>query len=363
VIRIPNGHFWGKRKDFLPSENPWTILKPLNFFEFASSRMGYFPEPLAFSIRAFLSFRKHHFHQPFDVIHDVETLGYGLLLARKLGVPAVSTVHHPLHRDLDAYLMQARSWTERFYNVVFFPLLMQGFVARRIDGMITSSEVGIQELQRCFRLKSHSIHLVYTGVQLDIFSPDPHVTRNPCEILFVGNAQDPRKGILYLLHALKALPQDVHLKIVDEDEPRKNHAPGLVRALKLGERVTFTGKVLLNDLVRLYRRASVVVMPSLHEGFGLPAAEAMACCTPVVATRTGSLPEVVGEDQGGGILVPPRDSKALAEAICQIISQPLMAKELGGRGRRRVERLFSWTQTAQRTAEVYRRVIKDSKQP
>jgi glycosyltransferase involved in cell wall biosynthesis len=357
VVKVPNQHFWGKRRGFLPSERPLSILAPLNFFEFATSRLGYFPEILAFSFRAFRAFRSLNHESPFDVLHDVETLGYGLLLARAHGVPAVSTVHHPLSRDMAAHVSQSGSWRERYYNVVFFPLLMQGFVARRIEGMITSSRVGQEELVRAFGVRPTRVHLVYTGIDLDTFSPDPSVHRDPSEILFVGNAQDPRKGMRDLLDALRSLPSRVRLTVVDEGEPAKTYAPGLVRAMGLSHRVVFTGRLPLEELVGLYRRAGVLVLPSQFEGFGLPVAEAMGCATPVVAGRAGSLPEVVGEDQEGGLLVPPRDPGALGEAVHRVLTQPERAREMGLRARHRVENRFSWERTAQRTAEVYRWAI------
>ncbi len=354
VIPIPNHHFWGKKVDFLPKDDPLCIFSPLNFFEFAASRIGYFPEILAFSLRAFVAIRRLHAEARFDVIHDVETLGYGLLLARRMGLPVVSTVHHPLSRDMAAHLSKARSWVERYYNVVFFPLIMQGMVARRIDGLITSSVAGREELIGTFRLRPEMVRLVYTGVDLETFDVAPNLERNPREILFVGNAQDPRKGIKVLLEALCYLPPSVKLTIVDEGEPSKGYAPGLVRSMGLGSRVTFTGRIPLPELVERYRRTTALVLPSLFEGFGLPVAEAMACGTPVVAARAGSLPEVVGEDEQGGMLVPPGDAKALAESIHKIMSRPALAKELGAKARARVEALFSWERTARETTEVYR---------
>ncbi len=354
VITLPNHQFWGKKADFLPKDDPLRIFSPLNFFEFATSRIGYFPEILAFSLRAFDAFRRLHGEDRFDVIHDVETLGYGLLLSRKLGVPVVSTIHHPLSRDMAAHLSKARSWVERYYNVVFFPLIMQGMVARRIDGLITSSIAGRDDLIRTFRLRPELVRLVYTGIDLETFRVAPNLERNPREILFVGNAQDPRKGIKVLLEALRYLPPSIKLTIVDEGEPSKGYAPGLVRSMGLGSRVKFTGRIPLAELVERYRRTAVLVMPSLFEGFGLPVAEAMACGTPVVAARAGSLPEVVGGDQEGGLLVPPGDAKALAESIHTVLSRPALAKELGVRARARVEARFSWERTARETVEVYR---------
>jgi glycosyltransferase involved in cell wall biosynthesis len=361
VVLVPNHNFWGRKHAFIPRNDPASIFKPLHFLEFATSRLGYFPEPLAFSFRAYNAFRKRHVTMPFDVLHDVETLGYGTLLAKKLGVPTVCTVHHPLSRDLHAHLVKADSFMERYYNVAFFPLIMQGLVARRMDGVITSSRTGTEELKRAFRIKAERIYLVHTGVDSKVFSPDPSTVRTPSEVLFVGNAQDPRKGILYLLQALRDLSDAVHLTVVDQGEPQKYYAPALVRALRLEGRVVFTGKIPLETLVRLYRRASVLVMPSLFEGFGLPAVEAMASGTPVIATHAGSLPEVVGENQEGGILVPPQDSDALAKAIHLVTTQPLLREKLASGGRHRVECLFSWKSTAQKTTEVYRRVREGDK--
>jgi glycosyltransferase involved in cell wall biosynthesis len=351
--RIPNSRYWGKRINEVGDGNPVNILKPLDFFEFATSRLGYFPEPLAFSLRAFRRFRALHQENPFDVVHDVETLGYGLLLARRHGVPVVATVHHPLSLDMAAHLAKAGSWRERYYNVVFFPLIMQGMVARRIHGLITASEAGRREIIRTFSVEPNRVHLVYTGVDLETFSPDPKVPREPMKLLFVGNAQDPRKGIKVLLEAMRLLPPSVRLDIVDQGEPEKNYAPQLVRAMGLGERVKFTGRLSLEELVSLYRRTSVLVLPSRFEGFGLPVVEALGCATPVVVTEAGSLPEVVGRDQGG-LTVPPEDPRALAQAIHKVLSNEGLASEMGKLGRKRMEELFSWERTAKDTIKVYR---------
>lgn len=351
--RIPNNRYWGRRIREVGNGNPVKILKPLDFLEFATSRLGYFPEPLAFSLRAYKKFRSLHQESPFDVVHDVETLGYGLLLALRHGVGVVSTVHHPLSLDMAAHLAKAGSWKERYYNVVFFPLIMQGIVARRIHGLITASEAGRREIIRTFSVEPARVHLVYTGVDLETFSPDPKVVREPMKLLFVGNAQDPRKGIKVLLEAMRLLPPSVRLDIVDQGEPEKGYAPQLVRALGLGERVKFTGRLSLEELVSRYRRARVLILPSRFEGFGLPVVEALGCATPVVVTEAGSLPEVVGRDQGG-LTVPPEDPGALARAIHKLLSDERLALEMGKLGRKRMEELFSWERTAQDTLKVYR---------
>ncbi len=127
------------------------------------------------------------------------------------------------------------------------------------------------------------------------------------------------------------LPDSVTLTVVDEGAPFKTYAPQLTQKLGLTSRVAFTGKFPRKVLRRFYTTSEVVVLPSLYEGFGLPAAESMACGTPVVATRAGALPEVVGEE-GAGILVPPRDPQALAAAILKVLQDEASQKKNGGPG-------------------------------
>jgi glycosyltransferase involved in cell wall biosynthesis len=172
----------------------------------------------------------------------------------------------------------------------------------------------------------------------------------------VGNTDDSKKGVFYLLHAMTLLPDSVTLTVVDEGAPFKTYAPQLVQRLGLTSRVTFTGKISAESLRRFYTTSEIVVLPSLYEGFGLPAAEAMACGTPVVATRAGALPEVVGEE-GAGLLVPPRDPQALAGAILRILQDEAGRGKMGVMGRQRVESLFTWAKVAERTVEVYKELI------
>jgi glycosyltransferase involved in cell wall biosynthesis len=172
----------------------------------------------------------------------------------------------------------------------------------------------------------------------------------------VGNTDDSKKGILYLLQAMTLLPEKVTLTIVDQGAPFKTYAPELVQKFRLASRVTFTGKVSPESLRQLYTSSEAVVLPSLYEGFGLPAAESMACGTPVIATRAGALPEVVG-DHGAGILVPTRDPQALSQAIIELLRDPERRKKMGVAGRQRVEKLFTWERVAEQTVEVYKELL------
>jgi glycosyltransferase involved in cell wall biosynthesis len=258
--------------------------------------------------------------------------------------------------DFQTSLERDRSFAEKYYTVVFYPLGMQRRVIRRCDRVITSSGETAREIQRAFGVSPRKIRMVYNGLDAEFFRPMNREAKKPQTLLFVGNTDDAKKGIDYLLQAMTLLPDSVALTVVDDGAPFKAHAPQRVQKLGLTSRVTFTGKISAENLRGLYNTAEVVVLPSLYEGFGLPAAEAMACGTPVVASRAGALPEVVGEP-GGGILVPPRDPQALAAAILKILGDEAVRKKMGVLGRQRVESLFTWPKVAERTVEVYKELI------
>jgi glycosyltransferase involved in cell wall biosynthesis len=356
IIPVENLNLWGVRRDFLSPANPWGIFRPFNFFEWAVTRFGFFPEMLIFSLRVIPLLQKIFPAQNFDVIHDVQSLGYGLLLAKGFGRPVVTTVHHPLTIDYQASLERDRNFKEHYYTVVFYPLKMQRRVINRLDRVITSSNETAKEIQQAFRVPIEKIRMVYNGLDTDFFRPGNGGPREKNRLLFVGNTDDTKKGILYLLRALAYLPSEITLMIVDSGAPMKTYTPKIVKELNLASRVTFTGKVSQEELRELYSTSEAVVLPSLYEGFGLPAAEAMACGTPVVATMAGALPEVVGRE-GAGRLVPPRDSKALAAAIQEVLRDGDGQMRMGRLGRQRAEEYFTWRKVAERTIGVYKELL------
>ena len=354
TIPVESLNLWGVRAKFISHALPRRIFRPLNFFEFSATRFGFFPEMLIFSIRAFRMVKQIFPGRAFHLFHDVQSLGYGLLLLKGFKRPFVTTVHHPLTVDFQHSLERDRNFREKYYTVVFYPVGMQRRVIRRVDRVVTSSMETAREIRRAFGVGEKRIRNVGNGLDTDFFRPGKK-TRSQTRLLFVGNTDDPKKGVLYLFRAMAMLPRDITLTVVDEGT--KTYAPGLVRSLGLNGRVEFTGKISPEDLRDRYRTARLTVVPSLYEGFGLPAAESMACGTPVVATRAGALPEVVGED-GTGVLVPPRDPEALARGISRLLECGADALEkIAAAGRQRVDSLFSWRAVAGRTVEVYNELI------
>jgi len=346
----------------LRAENFPHLLTPINLYEFVGTRLGMFPEMLTFSIRAYLKIRELLPHCRFDVIHDNQTLAYGMLLMKTLGIPVVATIHHPLCLDRKEDLAQARSILEKLRRIIFYPFFMQDLVSRRMDRVITDSLSSQADIKSIFKVPEDKLRLIYVGVDIDAFKKDDSLPKQPNSLIMVGNTEDRKKGVLYLLQAVRLLKEDIPIKltIVDNPDPYDGFAPSRVREYGLQDVVSFTGRLSTPELVRHYCQAEIGVTASTVEGFGLPAAEAMACSVPVVATTAGALPEVV-EDAVSGILVPPANPHALAGAIKLLLSDEALRKKMGDAGRKRVERHFSWRETAERTLEVYREVQNNNK--
>jgi glycosyltransferase involved in cell wall biosynthesis len=279
-----------------------------------------------------------------------------MLLWKYLGAPVVSTLHHPLSIDRATWFEQPSNLKQKVYRVLYYPLIMQRIVSNRLDRIITVSHDSAREITNAFRVPPEKIRVVYNGLDSQEFAPIPGMPKKPNSLIFVGNSEDRKKGLLYLLQALTYLPEDITLTVVDGGAPRRSYASMLTEKFRMGHRVHFTGKINPDDLIRYYCRAEIAVVPSLYEGFGFPAAEAMACELPVISSTAGALPEVVGND-GAALLVPPRDARAIADAVFKLIKNPDLRRRMGQAARKRILELFTWENAARRMVEVYREVI------
>ncbi len=339
--------------------NPLRILTPLNFYEFMAVLLGAFPEPFTFSMRAYGKLRQLLPLEKFDVIHDNQCLGYGLLLMKRFKIPVIATIHHPPSIDRDIDVAQAKGWWMKFKMMRWYSFLtMQRLVSRRIDRILAVSHSSAGEIKRCFKVPQDKLRVVYNGVDGTLFKRDDSVLKEPNSLIMVGGVSR-MKGLLYLLKALQLLRDEIKVKltVVGRAPVDSEHASSLVEEYGLEDRVTFRGRISAEELVRQYSAAEIAVAPSLYEGFGFPAAEAMSCQVPVIATRAGALPEVTGEDGEVGMLVPPADPDALATAIKRLLGDEPLRKRMGAAGRKRVERNFTWRQAAKKTVEVYQELL------
>lgn len=353
---IENHNFFMVNEGWLPKDDPHRIWRPWNLFEFAMTRFGFFPEMLAYSFRAFRKIAQLTGEVgPFDIIHDNQCLGYGLMAMKGFGCPVLSTVHHPLAIDRKESFWQTEGLKAKAKRVIYYPPIMQKIVTRNIDRVITVSKISAQAIEEAYGVPSNEIRVIYNGVDTDNFRPSENGKSDKCEkLIFVGNTEDRKKGILYLLRAMTKIPENIKLICVNGGAPRHIYGQELVDKLKIGDRVIFTGRLPVEKVGEKYREADIAVVPSLFEGFGLPAAEAMASGLPVVSTDGGALPEVVGTDGKASILVPARSSTAIANAIMELVNDPERRKRMGKEARRRVLEQFTWKKAAEEVVDVYK---------
>ena len=348
-----------EKKNFLFERHPLSHFHPVNFYEFVSTRIALSSLLLTFSVRAWMKLRELSREHRFDVVHDNQTLSYGIWLMQVTGFPVVATVHHPLTIDLENALRQARSLYEKARRILWSPWQMQQFVARRLPRLITVSHTSRRAVERAFGLAPDQMRVIYNGIDSERFRPLPEVEREPGLIVCVCNSEDRNKGARYLIEAINLLQEDgrdYRLALVDHAKKNLKLVPGLVRQYGLSSRVHFTGRLSTEQLVRLYNQATLVVSPSLYEGFGLPAAEAMACETPVVATTGGAFPEVIDHGETGW-LVPPGDARALADGIRLLMEDAELRERLGRAGRQSIVKRFSWRKAAEETLAVYQELL------
>ncbi|TVL89997.1 glycosyltransferase family 4 protein [Streptomyces sp. SAJ15] len=319
---------------------------------------GGFPEPLTFSLRV----RRHLASRrgQFDVVHDNQTLGYGLLGLDRIGFPLVTTVHHPITVDRRLELDAAADWKRRLSVRRWYGFTrMQKRVAGRLPSVLTVSGSSRREIVDDLGVRPDRVHVVPIGADTRLFSPDPAVAEVPGRIVTTSSADVPLKGLVHLVEALAKVRTehpDAHLVVVGK-QPQEGPVATAMATYGLDGAVRFVKGISDAELVDLVRSAQIACVPSLYEGFSLPAAEAMATGTPLVATTGGAIPEVAGPDGETCLAVPPGDAGALATALTRLLGDAELRRRLGGAGRERVLRRFTWEQAAIGTAERYREAI------
>lgn len=343
--------------DYFPMRMPglWELKALPDFAEVTAFSLGQFPEPLAFSLRAWSNLR--HRTDEFDLVHDNQCLGYGLLGMERDGLPVVATIHHPITVDRRLEMEHASTWHQRLSLRRWYSFTaMQTYVARRLKRVVTVSESSFGDIVRDHKVDPGRMAIVPVGVDVDLFCPLPDVEPVPGRLVTTASADVTMKGLRYLLEALAKLRterEDAHLVVIGKRKPggRSDKAIG---ELGLEGAVEFVSGVPEQRIIELYAEAELAVVPSLYEGFSLPAIEAMACGTPLVATSGGALPEVVGADGETALVVPPGNSEALAAKLRWALERTDLRSGIGRAGRQRVIDQWSWRHTAERTVEQYR---------
>jgi len=330
----------------------------IDVLEVATMYTAGFPEPLTFSLRAARVLRKR-LHE-FDVVHDNQTLGYGLLDIARTGLPLVTTIHHPITFDRRVDLKAARGRkklsTWRWYGF----LTMQGRVARRMRHVLTVSKSSARDIVADFKVSPERIEVIPLGVEPEVFQHyrDPRV---PGRIVAMASADTPMKGIATLLEAFAKVRTERDVELLLITRPKSGgRTEQLIDRLSIKDSVRFVSGLSDTELAEVVGSAEIACVPSLYEGFSLPTVEAMACGTPLVVSRAGAIPEVVGEDGLCADLVTPGDVGELAAALEALLDDPDRRRRMGAAGRQRALDKFSWHAVAEATASAYQRAIEDT---
>ena len=360
LTKVPSLDLY-REPDPFRTPRPGEYRDLVDVLEVATMWTAGFPEPRTFSRRAARLLRERL--DDFDVVHDNQTLGYGLLGIPRAGLPLVTTIHHPITLDRRVDLAAAPTWRRRLALRRWYGFLrMQGRVARRLDHVLTVSESSAADIVRDFRVDPQRIEVVPLGVD-GVFRPydEPRV---PGRIVAMASADTPMKGTHTLLEAFAKLrtERDVELLLVTRPKPG-GATEQLIERLAIGDAVRFVHGVSDEQLARTVASAEVACVPSLYEGFSLPTVEAMACATPLVVSRAGAIPEVVGPDGHCADLVTPGDVGELVGALEALVDDPERRARMGAAGRERALALFSWRAVAESTAAAYRRAIAEAGRP
>jgi glycosyltransferase involved in cell wall biosynthesis len=352
--------------DFYNEKHPLRLPRPHqlktwgDWVEFGKFLTGQFPEPLAFTVRARQALLPRV--NDFDLVQDNQSLGYGLLGIQRAGLPVLGTIHHPTTVDRRLELEAARNWRERFFKNRWYSFTdMQTEVARDISRLVTVSENSLADIHRDHEVPMDRMHVVPVGVDQELFRPLPDVAVKKGRLVTTASADAAMKGLKFLLEALAILrrDRDVDLVVIGKLKP-DGPAARAIKELGIQDAVTFVTGVSDERLIEIFNEAEVGVVPSLYEGFSLPAVELMCCGVPLVATTGGALPEVVGRDGETALLVEPGNSEALAERIGVALDDPELRERIRHAGRRRVLERWTWQHSARGTVEQYRALLEES---
>lgn len=333
----------------------WEIKDWPSFVETAQFLKGTFGEPRAFSIRAYNELSKRV--NDFDLVHDNQCLGYGILKIEKK-IPTIVTLHHPITKDRKLEMEHTKTWFKRRAISRWYSFVnMQGKVASKMPRVVVVSENSIADIHTDMKVSLDRMKLVPVGVDPDLFTPLPHISRKPGHLITTASADVALKGLSYLLEALAKIrtERDVHLTIIGR--PREGANADLIRKLGLTDCITHVSGVSDERIVELYAESELAVVPSLYEGFSLPAIEAMSTGICLVATTGGALPEVTGADNDTVLSCPAGDAEALAASIRRGLNNAELRNRVGAAGRARVVERWSWKHCAQLTVDQYREVL------
>lgn len=352
LIKVPSLDLFEQR-DHVTALRPKHLLSYTDTIEWLSMLTGGFSEPYTFGRRIKRILR----NRDYDIIHDNQSLSYGLLDLQNRGARVVSTIHHPIHRDREIALAAAPKKSDRLLIKRWYSFLrMQNKVALKLKHVVTVSHASQKDIAQFFKRCPSKTEVITNGIDTHAFKPNEQIKRKPFRIITTASSDQPLKGLTFLLQAIATLkPQfpDIHLQVIGKLK-KDGQSEKLIQKLGIGDAISFTSGISTEKLVEHYAEASAMVCPSIYEGFGLPLGEAMACGLPVITTDGGALPEVAGD---AGLVVKCGDSDAIASKLETLFLNPAFAIHMGQKARKHIENHYSWGMVANKLSQYYQSII------
>ena len=357
LIKIPSLNLFELEDNLrLRSFRPSFLFNLADFREWLGVLSGSFPEPYAFGKRVNIYLDKTS--TDYDLIHDNQSLCYELINIQK-EIPLVTTIHHPITRDRRLALEAAATWKERLsINRWHSFLRMQKKVAPQLNRIVCPSNQSKADVIEELKVNEENVDVVLNGIDLDSFNRDERVEKKPYRIITTASADVPLKGLKFLIEAMTEIIEEIpeaHLMVLGRAKKEGDIAKQISR-LNLEEKISFRSGLSQSEVVSLYASSHICVIPSLYEGFGFGAGEAMACGLPLISTQSGGLKEVIGQD---AVIIEARSSKAIVKAVKDLFSNKEKQLALSRAGRKRMENEFNWIKAAKTYEEIYSKTIKE----
>ena len=330
------------------------LWNPIDFYEWITVLTGGFPEPYTYGKRVIKKLKDSNFK--FDVLLDNQSLSDSLLEIQE-NHPLAVTIHHPITKDHRLEMESATNWKEKLSSSRWHNFLpMQKRVAPQLNHIICVSQPSKEDVISEFNVDENKITVIPNGIDIDTFKPSLVAKTLGFRIVTTASADIPLKGLRHLILALPRVMDEFPLTslVVIGKSPEKSNLDKLIDDLDLQDKITFKSGISELETVKIYHDSDIAVIPSLYEGFGFGAGEAMACGVPLISTDSGGLKQVIGD---AALKISPGSVKEIEDGIFKLFNEEETRKELSIKGRKRMEELFDWKIAASNYIDVFKTLI------
>jgi len=330
------------------------LWNPIDFYEWITVMTGGFPEPYTYGKRVIKKLKDSNFK--FDVLLDNQSLSDSLLEIQE-NHPLAVTIHHPITKDHRLEMESATNWKEKLSSSRWHNFLpMQKRVAPQLNHIICVSQPSKEDVISEFNVDENKITVIPNGIDIDTFKPSLVAKTLGFRIVTTASADIPLKGLRHLILALPRVMDEFPLTslVVIGKSPEKSNLDKLIDDLDLQDKITFKSGISELEIVKIYHDSDIAVIPSLYEGFGFGAGEAMACGVPLISTDSGGLKQVIGD---AALKISPGSVKEIEDGIFKLFNEEETRKEFSIKGRKRMEELFDWKIAASNYIDVFKTLI------